>query len=564
MSGSRNSSGLPFFPGYTFRDVTKSAFHRPQTLELRDGYPLPRRPSAGIGRDPLLSDQLIQQEDTDLLFDAQTLTNISCDGDSYPPFIPAYVTLDKKVLHFYAYFREDVPSCPDEEYRIRPVIIYYYLEDDTMCIYEPVVENSGIPQGKRLKRQRMPKNQHGEYYRWKDLNLAIDLEMYGVKYHIIQCDGFTKQFLEREGIILNAPELMPLDPHRKHLQKLKPCPTSSVDVDEKYRFFNLDQKVLRFYALWEDADSLVGKTSPVTIRYFLVDNTVEVRLVDEPNSGREAYTGLMGRIRLPKTIKTGSESFPSCVLEVSPQEVEEYYCPKDFQVGQRVKLLGRTFLLCDCDGFTKDYYKMTYPDMELQPIQIPKKTKVTERPKVVAPYNGFGSLEDSLQNCLSLIPEPPKRNVMKMLDNSQKVLRYSAILDSQKPADIGRRFILSYFLSNDAVSIFEKPTNNSGIIGGRFLEKTRIPKPGSTADNPKYYSPADLAIGAKVDVFGHRFLLTDADQYVLSYLEANPNDIPEETLESLRQKLSLGTAKDQGAIQENACSPAGDEAQQTL
>lgn len=76
------------------------------------------------------------------------------------------------------------------------------------------------------------------------------------------------------------------------------------------------------------------------------------------------------------------ETFPSCVLEVSPQEVEEYYCPKDFQVGQKVKLLGRTFLLCDCDGFTKDYYKTNYPDMELQPIQIPKKTKVTERPKV--------------------------------------------------------------------------------------------------------------------------------------------------------------------------------------
>lgn len=64
--------------------------------------------------------------------------------------------------------------------------------------------------------------------------------------------------------------------------------------------------MLRFFALWEDADSLNGKTSPVTIRYFLVDNTVEVRLVDEPNSGREAFTGLMGRIRLPKKIKSGS------------------------------------------------------------------------------------------------------------------------------------------------------------------------------------------------------------------------------------------------------------------
>lgn len=64
--------------------------------------------------------------------------------------------------------------------------------------------------------------------------------------------------------------------------------------------------MLRFFALWEDADSLSGKTSPVTIHYFLVDNTVEVRLVEEPNSGREPFNGLMGRIRLPKKIKTGS------------------------------------------------------------------------------------------------------------------------------------------------------------------------------------------------------------------------------------------------------------------
>lgn len=49
------------------------------------------------------------------------------------------------------------------------------------------------------------------------------------------------------------------------------------------------------------------------------------------------------------------------------------------------------------------------------------------------------------------------------------------------------------------ISIFEKPTRNSGIIGGKFLEKTRIPKPNSTLENPEYYSPADFAIGATVE-----------------------------------------------------------------
>ena len=70
--------------------------------------------------------------------------------------------------------------------------------------------------------------------------------------------------------------------------------------------------------------------------------------------------------------------------------------------------------------------------------------------------------------------------------------------DSNNPHDEGRHFILSYFLASNMISIFEKPTRNSGIMAGKFLEKTRVPKPGFEADKPLFYSPADLAIGATV------------------------------------------------------------------
>lgn len=48
--------------------------------------------------------------------------------------------------------------------------------------------------------------------------------------------------------------------------------------------------------------------------------------------------------------------------------------------------------------------------------------------QILPPYNGFGSLEDSLQSCLSLVPQPPKKDFIKMLENDNKVLRYEAIL----------------------------------------------------------------------------------------------------------------------------------------
>lgn len=75
---------------------------------------------------------------------------------------------------------------------MRPVVLYYYLEDDSMCVIEPEVENSGMPQGKLLKRQRLPKNKCGEHYHWKDLNLAVDVCVYGTVYRITHCDAFTQ------------------------------------------------------------------------------------------------------------------------------------------------------------------------------------------------------------------------------------------------------------------------------------------------------------------------------------------------------------------------------------
>ena len=63
-----------------------------------------------------------------------------------PPedFIPAHVGFDKKVLLFSAYFKQTVHESASEYYRVRPVKIYYYLEDDSIAVIEPVVENRYI------------------------------------------------------------------------------------------------------------------------------------------------------------------------------------------------------------------------------------------------------------------------------------------------------------------------------------------------------------------------------------------------------------------------------------
>lgn len=62
-----------------------------------NGYALPRRPTVGIGQDPLLSEHLIQQELSELDVRPSDLTYGSSEESLAQDFIPAHVALDKKV-----------------------------------------------------------------------------------------------------------------------------------------------------------------------------------------------------------------------------------------------------------------------------------------------------------------------------------------------------------------------------------------------------------------------------------------------------------------------------------
>ncbi|XP_044529319.1 EF-hand domain-containing protein 1 [Gracilinanus agilis] len=529
--------GLPLLPGFTFVDPTKTAFPRNQTLSFKNGYPLSRLPTVGLGREPIQVNQLSQTDLDELANKIPTLTYEEPRQAPLADFIPAHVAFDKKVLKFDAFFKEIVPLSSEEDYRIRKVVIYYYLEDDSMSVMEPVVENSGIPQGKFIKRQRLPKNERGDHYHWKDLNRGINLSIYGKTFRLVDCDPFTKVFLESQGIELNPPEKMAIDPYTEIRRKPLRMFITPTDFDQFKQFLTFDKKVLRFYSIWDDTDSMFGESRTYIIHYYLADDTVEVREVHERNDGRDPFPVLLRRQRLPKLLKDNSKYFPRCVLEVSDADVKEWFTAKDFAVGQTVSMLGRTFFIYDCDKFTRDFYRDKFGFPEFPVIDVSKKPPPVIKQEL-PPYNGFGFIEDSAQNCFALIPKTPRKDVIKMLIDDHKVLRYMAMMESPIPEDQGRRFILSYFVASDMVTIFEPPVRNSGFFGGKYLTKTKIAKPGSCVDNPSYYGPGDFYIGALIEVFGHRFIIQDADEYVLKYLECNADHYPQETILSLKKHFS--------------------------
>lgn len=43
-----------------------------------------------------------------------------------------------------------------------------------------------------MKRSRLPKTDAGDFWHWKDLNIGLDFCIYGVVYHTVDCDAFSR------------------------------------------------------------------------------------------------------------------------------------------------------------------------------------------------------------------------------------------------------------------------------------------------------------------------------------------------------------------------------------
>lgn len=104
--------------------------------------------------------------------------------------------LDKIVLQFSGFFKEAVVESNLENYRIRQVIIYYYLEDSTIMITEPKEMNSGIPQGVFLKRQGVMKTGTQDILVPADFFIGETVEIYGRQFKITDADTYTREFFK--------------------------------------------------------------------------------------------------------------------------------------------------------------------------------------------------------------------------------------------------------------------------------------------------------------------------------------------------------------------------------
>lgn len=150
---------------------------------------------------------------------------------------------------------------------------------------------------------------------------------------------------------------------------------------------------------------------------------------------------------------------------------EEYYQPEDFDIGDHINIYGRDCVIFDCDDFTRAYYWFNHK-RELRKINITEGMKRGVNHEV-PPYNGYGSPEDSLGSVYSLQPKPPKKDMTKLFTNDQYVMRFEARMISESKEDNIRNFIISFFCGDDTIQVYQNADKNSGIWGGKFMERKK-------------------------------------------------------------------------------------------
>lgn len=470
--------------------------------------------------------------------------------------LPAWDALDRHVLRFTGFYREAVNESNLENCRTRHVTIYYYLEDGTVHISEPKQDNSGLPQGTRVRRGKLPK-QSGGLVDPTDLRVGQEFECYSCSYFITDCDKFTRDYYSKIGQEqpYNTMEI-PSDTldSVKHLHDGADNDFSKA-AEKLYRekmlgggcpngklgdFLKNDRQVLRFFAVMDDLSTPQYERRPFTVMYFLSDNTVEIR---------ETFIDGCGRDNFPRHFKRAKMAINFQVESPIDPELRDSDCiqPHHFAIGENVSLAGSTYYTYDADGFTRKWYNdpangQTPLDLLAADVMLPERPVC--RPQT-PPYLGFGSWDDSMASVLNLVPKVPQKDFIKLFQNDGKVLRFLGKFVNPKEEDKNRQFLFLYFLHDDTMMISEPPQRNSGIMAGRFLEK------GVHMNQlkEKAVTQYDLKPGNMVQFNKWQFEMTSMDEYTRRYFEDDGATF-QFNLEAVLQKLRIAMGQQAANIRE--------------
>ena len=285
-----------------------------------------------------------------------------------------------------------------------------------------------------------------------------------------------------------------------------------------------------------------GNVKKYAISYYLCSNEMEL-VVQKSRGERSTMSADEPRLLLKKTL------LPRNWREEQNGAKPIFYSADDLQCGSIVDVFGRYFLLVKCDSFTQDYYMKR--GLEQNPVPLIEE----EVEKIVQPIPelGDGSLPiGSYEDTLATVYGMPKvkKDMLKVQRNQNRFIRCKACLLSDDPIDVSREFLITFYLEDDSLQVYEEQKRNSGIWSGNFLRRGKYlneyPIDGATptgrgavgkwpglegsetldTPEPRPFKPQDIFLGNIIYLNGSQFQITEMDNMSLAFCETYPEEFP--------------------------------------
>lgn len=464
--------------------------------------------------------------------------------------VPDHVRLTGQALRLKAYYNEAVTESATETFRRRVILIRYFLEDDTFELFEQHARNDGLDGVKFLNRQ-----QH-DAVTLDSLRIGNRLAIYSRTFKIIGCDDFTRAFYAERGQDQPPNEDVPGDSFAAtaatESAKLAGWNGKTINSISRYveavrgkavkkrdtlaRFLKHDGEVLRFFVMWDQtitSKDVLAEKPTLCIQFYLSDNTADIMRTRRPGEPkRDVSARFLMRDRLPKRVIITDDRERSCEDGTGD---EDYFGPEDFRVGETIVVLGKHMAIYDCDDFTQSWYARNFGidqksgviDISVPPVPV------AQLP--IPPHHGFGSEEDTLHSMKFLDPQshPRKSDLRAFQQSKGKTLTFYAGLKTDNPIDKMRKYRITWYLDDATLSVYEEEVRNAGFSVGKWQARTKMRNPA----NGEFFQSGDFFLGAEVTIKGHKFVIHNADEFSMRYMEDSSSLWPMSSVDFVLSKL---------------------------
>jgi hypothetical protein len=90
-----------------------------------------------------------------------------------------------------------------------------------------------------------------------------------------------------------------------------------------------------------------------------------------------------------------------------------------------------------------------------------------------------------------------------------------------------RAFMLTFYLEDDTIQVFEEEIRNSGCTGGTFLKRGKyINKLPPGGEEPRNFKGTDIYLGNIISLNGCEMQVTEMDNLSLRFCETYPDEFP--------------------------------------